>query len=103
MNTTCSIGVSPGTIVTPPGLGEAPLPVPPLAPGAGEVAPEGPVAARSFPSRVAAHPSAAMTTTTAPRKAANPRRRAARRRESRNRFFGIGTLDPGPEGVLMVG
>jgi hypothetical protein len=77
------------------------LPVP-LAPGAGEVALEGPVA-RSFPSRVAAQPSAAMTTTTTPRNAANPRRRAARRRESRNRFFGIGTLDPGPEGVLMGG
>jgi hypothetical protein len=79
------------------------LPVPPLAPGAGEVAPEGPVAARSFPSRVAAHPIAAMTRTTAARNTANPRRRAARRRESRNRFFGIGTLDPGPEGVLMAG
>jgi hypothetical protein len=102
MKTTCSIGVSPGTIVPPSLPEDPPAPVPPLGPVAGEVPPEGPVVARSSSPTLEAHPSAATAITSTPMKTAKPRRRAARRLSNRSRLRGIGTREPGPEGALMA-
>src|SRR5262245_47828133 len=102
MNTTCLIGVSPGTIVPGPPVEPPPVPVPPFGPVAA-VFPPGPDALVPPPPRVEPHARAAMTTTSTPRNAANPRRRAERRLENRRGRFGI--CDPGrdgPEEALMA-
>src|SRR4249919_3065305 len=102
MNTTCSIGVSPGTIVPPTLPDDPPAPVPPLEPVSVDVPPGGPVDAPSLSPRVEAHPNAAIATTTTPKNTAKPRRCAARRRSNRSRLRGIGTREPGPDGALMA-
>jgi hypothetical protein len=96
MNTTCLIGVFPGTIVPPPPVEPPVVPVPAPGPVAAVFPPVGRDALVSPTPLVVAQASAPMTTTSKPRNAANPRRRAERRLEKRRRLLGI--REPGREG-----
>src|SRR5262245_37862852 len=103
MNTTCLMGVSPGTIVPAPPVEPAVAPVPPFEPVAAVFPPVAPDALVWPPPCAAAHANAPTTITSTPRNAAKPRRRAERRLENRRRLFGI--FDPGrdgPEDELMA-